>query len=106
ACLLACGAAAAGQQTTGRATAAPSTPPAQSPPWTLDGMGLLGYSVALVVGDMQGAAGADTLPPAARKALTDMQAFLPYKRYQLTDAAWILCCTGMHSPAVGRVRGP
>lgn len=67
---------------------------------------LQGYSVVLVVGDMQTAGGADTVPAAARKALTDMQAFLPYKRYQLLDAAWMTCCAAYRTPMVGRLRGP
>src|SRR5215210_580627 len=53
-------------------------------------LGLHGYSVVLVIGDMQAAGAGDTVPSAARKALTDMQAFLPYKRYQLLDAAWMM----------------
>jgi hypothetical protein len=51
-----------------------------------------GFSVVLVLGDLQAAAGADDVPPAARKALTDMRDFLPFKSYKLLDAAWLLCC--------------
>ena len=74
-------------------------------------MGIHGFSVVLVVGGTQGAsAGAsDTVPEAARKALADMKDFLPYKRYQLLDAAWILCCGSENqsdNPGSGRVRGP
>ena len=69
-------------------------------------MGLHGYSVVLVIGDMQAAGPADSVPSAARKALTDMQAFLPYKRYQLLDAAWMVCCGTFRSALSGRVRGP
>jgi len=70
-------------------------------------MGLQGYSVVLVVGDMQAAAGgSETVPPAARKALADMQAFLPYKRYQLLDASWMVCCGDGRATINGRVRGP
>jgi hypothetical protein len=75
-------------------------------PATPSDMGLHGYSVVLVIGDMQGSGTADTVPTAARKALTDMQAFLPYKRYQLLDAAWMICCGAFRSPLSGRVRGP
>lgn len=50
-----------------------------------------GYSVVLVLGDMQSASSAaDNVPLAARKALTDMKDFLPYKSYRLLDAQWIL----------------
>jgi hypothetical protein len=92
-------AATAGAQQRGRATAKelPATPSA---------MGLHGYSVVLVIGDMTAASAADTVPAAARKALTDMQAFLPYKRYQLLDAAWMVCCGSFRSTLSGRVRGP
>jgi hypothetical protein len=69
-------------------------------------IGLHGYSVVLVIGDMQAPGSGDSVPSAARKALTDMQAFLPYKRYQLLDAAWMICCGMFRSPLSGRVRGP
>ena len=50
-----------------------------------------GYSVVLVLGDVQNAsAGDNNVPPAARKALGDMKDFLPYKSYRLLDAQWIL----------------
>jgi len=69
-------------------------------------MGVHGFSVVLVVGTSQGAAANESVPEAARKALTDMRDFLPYKRYQLLDAAWILCCAPDASQVSGRVRGP
>lgn len=75
-------------------------------PATPSDMGLHGYSVVLVIGDMTAGSAAETVPPAARKALTDMQAFLPYKRYQLLDAAWMVCCGSFRSGLSGRVRGP
>jgi hypothetical protein len=51
-----------------------------------------GFSVVLVLGDIQGVATADDVPPAARKALNDMREFLPFKSYKLLDAAWLMCC--------------
>src|SRR5262245_66628788 len=46
-----------------------------------------GYSVVLVLGDMQNASPADSnVPAAARKALADLKDFLPYKSYRLLDA--------------------
>lgn len=58
-----------------------------------------GFSVALVLGDLQGAGVPDDIPVAAKKALTDMREFLPFKSYRLLDAAWLMCCgeprTGM-----------
>ena len=72
-----------------------------------DAIGIHGFSIVLVVGDMQGTAGAnDTVPGAARKALADMRDFLPYKNYRLLDAEWMLCCGGSFGAVSGRVRGP
>ncbi len=51
-----------------------------------------GFSVVLVLGDIQGAATPDDVPPAARKALVDMRDFLPFKSYKLLDASWVMCC--------------
>ena len=51
-----------------------------------------GFSVVLVLGDIQTTTPTDDVPPAARKALTDMRDFLPYKSFRLLDAAWVLCC--------------
>lgn len=61
------------------------------------------FSVVLVLGEMQGTGGSDTVPPAARKALTDVKDFLPYKSYRLLDAQWTLCCG---QSMVTRLRGP
>ena len=101
-------AATAGAQQRGRAVT-----PARELPRTPSEMGLHGYSVVLVIGGTQAAANsadatrdASQVPEAARKALADMQAFLPYKRYQLLDAAWMICCGMFRSPLSGRVRGP
>jgi hypothetical protein len=62
-----------------------------------------GFSVVLVLGEMQGNGSADGVPPAARKALADMKDFLPYKGYRLLDTQWTLCCGT--SPTVMRLRG-
>jgi hypothetical protein len=53
-----------------------------------------GFSVILVLGDIQGGTTSDDVPPAARKALNDMREFLPFKSFRLLDAAWVLCCGG------------
>jgi hypothetical protein len=63
-----------------------------------------GFSVVLVLGEMQGNGSAEGVPPAARKALGDMKDFLPYKGYRLLDTQWTLCCGT--SPTVMRLRGP
>jgi hypothetical protein len=63
-----------------------------------------GFSVVLVLGDLRTVTGEEDVPPAARKALTDMKDFLPYRSYRLLDAAWILCCNS--NRATTRLRGP
>jgi len=62
-----------------------------------------GYSVVLVLGDLQATSATDNnVPAAARKALADMKDFLPYKSYRLLDAQWILGS----QRTVSRLRGP
>ena len=63
-----------------------------------------GFSVVLLVGDMQGGESLDGVPTAARKALADTKDFLPYKNYRLLDSQWTLCCSGSTS-AITRLRG-
>jgi hypothetical protein len=98
-----------GQQSTRRrpGTMVPSEAPrAQAPArvsW--DGMGMRGFSVALVIGDLTGASTADNLPAGAKKALSDMRDFLPYKSYRLLDTHWILCCSSAQASVGGRLRG-
>ena len=67
-----------------------------------------GFSVVLVIGSTQGTNASDGVPEAARKALADMKDFLPYKRYQLIDASWMLCCASFEAGRgiSGRMRGP
>ena len=50
-----------------------------------------GFSVVLLLGDTQGTATGDGLPPAAgvRKALSDVKDFLPYKSYKTLDTQWL-----------------
>jgi hypothetical protein len=89
------------------AVSAQQTRPSQRPN-TAAGLGIHGFSVVLVVGSLASTAGApsDGVPEVARKALADMKDFLPYKRYQLLDAAWMMCCPPMTQAYSGRVRGP
>ena len=63
-----------------------------------------GFSVVLLLGDMQGGESLEGIPVAARKALTDMKDFLPFKHYRLLDSQWTLCCSGSTS-AITRLRG-
>jgi hypothetical protein len=60
-----------------------------------------GFSVVLVLGDIQSVAASDDVPPAARKALLDMKDFLPFKSFKLLDAAWLLCCGVDPQPSLG-----
>ena len=62
-----------------------------------------GFNVVLLLGDMQDAGGQDTVPVAARKALSDMKDFLPYKGYRLLDTQWVLA--SYSGPAITRLRG-
>src|SRR4026208_477 len=62
-----------------------------------------GFSVVLVLGEMQGAGAAENVPPAARKALVDLKDFPPYKSYRPLDSQWPLCCG--HSMIATRLRG-
>ena len=92
-----------GQQPTTR-PAGVLTADRQGASW--DAMGMRGFSVALVVGDLTGTATADNLPAGAKKALSDMRDFLPYKSYRLLDTHWILCCQSHQTTVSGRLRGP
>ena len=58
-----------------------------------------GFSVVLVLGDIQAAPPSDDVPVAARKALADMRDFLPFKSYRLLDAAWLMCCGSIARPS-------
>jgi hypothetical protein len=50
-----------------------------------------GFSVVLLLGETQGTAAGDGLPPApgVRKALMDVKDFLPYKSYKTLDTQWL-----------------
>ena len=87
-------------QTTPRPDMPPPTPPApgRGPRAAVP----QGFSVVLVLGDIQSAASSDDVPLAARKALADMKDFLPFKSYRLLDAAWVMCC----GPMAGGERRP
>ena len=60
-----------------------------------------GFSVVLVLGDLQSGATPDNVPAAAKKALADMKDFLPYKSYRLLDSEWLLGSTNVAT----RLRG-
>lgn len=61
-----------------------------------------GFGVVLLLGDTQASSSPDNVPISARKALSDMRDFLPYKSYQVLDVQWTRCCG---SPTTSRLRG-
>lgn len=82
----------------------PGAAPRVSVPAPVDPrLGPQAFSVVLVVGEMQDAQSADSVPAAARKALTDLKDFLPYRSYRLLDSQWTLCCG--RQPVFSRLRG-
>jgi hypothetical protein len=101
-------------------TSAPQPAAARPPQMTAQGTpmaattrrpgALRGFSVVLVMGDLQGTSATDDVPVAARKALNDMREFLPYKSYRLLDAGWLMCCGDEARPASAdsnlALRGP
>jgi hypothetical protein len=80
-----------------------------APAWAQQGPaatpGTQGFNVVLVLGDLQGGASPDNIPPAARAALGDLRDFLPYKSYRVLDTAWILGSTTQLFRAKSRLRG-
>jgi hypothetical protein len=74
-----------------------------SVPATAQSTGTQGFSVVLVLGDLQDSA--DDVPPAARAALGDLRDFLPYRGYRVLDTAWILGSTTQLFRATSRLRG-
>lgn len=72
-----------------------------------DGTAIHGFSVALVLGEMQGGSTADSLPVGAKKALADLRDFVPYKSYRLLDTQFIRCCASKGGTPIvsGRLRG-
>jgi hypothetical protein len=68
-----------------------------------DPLEMQGFSVALLLGEVEGGSTPDNLPAGATKALADVREFLPYKSYRLLDTQWIRCCAS--SGVQGRLRG-
>ena len=67
--------------------------------------GTQGFSVVLVLGDLQDGATSDNIPAAARAALGDLRDFLPYRSYRVLDTAWILGSTSQLFRGTSRLRG-
>ena len=81
-----------------------AAPPKMVPaPYSSSAIPRRGFNVVLLLGDMQGVDAQDSIPVAARKALSDMKDFLPYKSYRLLDTQWII--GGTSGPALTRLRG-
>jgi len=76
-----------------------------SVPATAQSTGTQGFSVVLVLGDLQDSSTADDVPPVARAALGDLKDFLPYRGYRVLDTAWILGSTTQLFRATSRLRG-
>jgi hypothetical protein len=88
---------------------APASTPAPTPERRIDRTPVMpqGFSVVLVMADLQATTAAqDDVPPAARKALTDLKDFLPYKSFKLLDAAWVMCCGSGSGDVLSRMKGP
>jgi hypothetical protein len=68
---------------------------------------LQGFNIVLLVGESQSSgASIEDVPPAARKALTDMKDFLPFKHYRVLDSQWTSCCAeSSRNSIAGRVQG-
>lgn len=54
---------------------------------------LRGFTVSLVLGEIESGRTAGTFSPAAAKALADLKDFLPYKSYRLLDTTWMIGLT-------------
>ena len=67
---------------------------------------LQGFSIVLVLGDMQDGATSDNIPQAARAALGDLRDFLPYRSYRVLDTAWVLVSSPIRQPVSSRLQGP
>src|SRR5262245_11676631 len=68
--------------------------------------GLQGFGIVLVLGDVQGGASPESVPPAAQAALNDLKDFLPYKSYRVLDTAWVIATSGSRQEISTRLRGP
>jgi hypothetical protein len=62
-----------------------------------------GFSVLLLLGEMQSAALPDNVSAPARKALADIKDFLPYKSFRVLDTLWLAGSDFGNSS--GRLRG-
>jgi hypothetical protein len=78
-----------------------------APAWAQVPSGALqGFSIVLVLGDVQDGATSDNIPAAARAALADLKDFLPYRSYRVLDTAWVLASAATHQAVSSRLQGP
>jgi hypothetical protein len=79
-----------------------------SPAWaqTPASGALQGFSIVLVLGDVQDGTTADNIPPGARAALADLKHFLPYRSYRVLDTAWVLASAATRQTVSSRLQGP
>jgi hypothetical protein len=76
------------------------------PAWAQAAAGSLqGFSIVLVLGDVQDGATSDNIPIAARAALGDLRDFLPYRSYRVLDTAWVLVSSPTRQPVSSRLQG-
>ncbi len=66
---------------------------------------LQGFSVVLVLGDVQDGPTSDNIPAGARTALADLKDFLPYRSYRVLDTAWVLASSTTRQAVTSRLRG-
>ena len=66
---------------------------------------LQGFSVVLVLGDVQDGPPSDNIPPGARTALADLKDFLPYRSYRVLDTTWVLASSTTRQAVTSRLRG-
>jgi hypothetical protein len=90
--------------------AAPAFAQATPPPGTMSSsgtIGLQGFGIVLVLGDVQDGGGSnDSVPAAARAALADLKDFLPYRSYRVLDTSWLLASSMTRQAVTSRLRGP
>ena len=75
-------------------------------PQTAASSALQGFSIVLVLGDVQDGATADNIPAVARAALADLKDFLPYRSYRVLDTAWVLASSATRQAVSSRLQGP
>src|SRR4026209_1776228 len=66
---------------------------------------LQGFSVVLVLGDVQDGPTSDNIPPGARTALADLKDFLPYRSYRVPHPTWGLASPTTRQAVTSRLRG-